>query len=588
MFGGFQFTRLLASGAATALLTAAALAQSPHPFVLQAIPTGLRPLGVDVAANVGGSDDRQWTAVANSGDNSVSVFVVRPAQTGLAAMALSTVIPGIASPYAVVPCPDGRFLVTSPSANSFSLIDPRAGTLVRTVRVGPQPFSAACDGNAVVSNYGDNSLSVVDLTSFAVIKTIPNVPASRGLHGLRLGSETGRWIAWVAGTDADVVTLVDLATARVAFSFPVRRPTAVSCCGFSGLSIASSLDNSIVEVDPSTLQRTLTLRNVPTPQDVRGAIATTGAGNAIAWIRGEDSVTLIPGMPGAAGVAVGGGRSRGFFGPPPYFVVTSPDSNRVFFIQGQPPAPSQFRVANAASFEPERAAPGSLASIFASTGVSRDFHASSLPLPRTLGGVRLRLGGAIVFDIAGGWTYSPVGSVEAPLVFAGPNQINFQIPPELSPGPSVPAQLVRADGSSLISNFPLSAAAPGIFTLPMSGRGQAAVLNQDSSLNFGTNPAARGSVIQIFATGAGETDPPLLAGEPAPVSGNPLILTRVQPTVTIGGLNARVLFSGMAPGWVGLWQINAEVPQDVAPGPAVPMTITAGGVASNTVTIAVQ
>ena len=102
------------------------------------------------------------------------------------------------------------------------------------------------------------------------------------------------------------------------------------------------------------------------------------------------------------------------------------------------------------------------------------------------------------------------------------------------------------------------------------------------------NPVRRGSFIQIYATGAGETDPPLLPGEPAPANGNPLSLTRVQPTVTIGGVEARVLFSGMAPGWVGLWQINAEVPLNVTPGPAVSLVVTAGGVSSNTVTIAVE
>ncbi|MBI2816146.1 MAG: hypothetical protein HYX72_04315 [Acidobacteria bacterium] len=57
---------------------------------------------------------------------------------------------------------------------------------------------------------------------------------------------------------------------------------------------------------------------------------------------------------------------------------------------------------------------------------------------------------------------------------------------------------------------------------------------------------------------------------------------------TIGGQAARVLFSGMAPGFVGLWQVNAEVPQSVTPGPAVPLVISAGGNTSNTVTIAVQ
>ncbi len=221
--------------------------------------------------------------------------------------------------------------------------------------------------------------------------------------------------------------------------------------------------------------------------------------------------------------------------------------------------------------------------------MSQNFSATSVPLPKTLGGGTLRFGGSLSFDAtAGRWNYSPVGSLEAPLLFVGPNQINFQLPPGISLGDAVPAQITKPDGSTLLTTVRITAAAPGIFSVLMNGQGQAALLNQDNSPNFGTNPAKRGSVIQIFATGAGETDPPLLPGEPAPASGNPLVLTQVQPTVTIGGKTARVLFSGLAPGFVGLWQINAEVPGDVTPGPAVPLSITAGGVASNTVTIAVQ
>jgi uncharacterized protein (TIGR03437 family) len=79
----------------------------------------------------------------------------------------------------------------------------------------------------------------------------------------------------------------------------------------------------------------------------------------------------------------------------------------------------------------------------------------------------------------------------------------------------------------------------------------------------------------------------LAAGQPAPTSGA-LVLTVAQPTVTIGGVNAPVQFSGMAPGFVGLWQINAVVPQSVTPGSAVSLVVSAGGVTSNTVTIAVQ
>ena len=95
-------------------------------------------------------------------------------------------------------------------------------------------------------------------------------------------------------------------------------------------------------------------------------------------------------------------------------------------------------------------------------------------------------------------------------------------------------------------------------------------------------------MIQIFATGAGATDLSLLTGEPAPVGGNSLVRTQVQPTVRIGGSQAHVLFSGMAPGFVGVWQINALVPENITPDVAVPMSITAGGVTSNTVRIAVE
>jgi uncharacterized protein (TIGR03437 family) len=65
-------------------------------------------------------------------------------------------------------------------------------------------------------------------------------------------------------------------------------------------------------------------------------------------------------------------------------------------------------------------------------------------------------------------------------------------------------------------------------------------------------------------------------------------VSQAQPSVTIRDKNAKVLFSGLAPGFVGLWQINAEVPADVTPGMAVPPVITAAGAQSNTVTIAVQ
>jgi uncharacterized protein (TIGR03437 family) len=174
----------------------------------------------------------------------------------------------------------------------------------------------------------------------------------------------------------------------------------------------------------------------------------------------------------------------------------------------------------------------------------------------------------------------------------GPNQINFQVPPGIGLGSAVPAQLTKPDGTTLLTTLNITATAPGIFSVLQNGQGQGAVLNQDNTPNglpifVGASPAARGSVIQIFATGGGDTTPSLLPGEAAPASGNPLILTNAQPSVEVGN-EAAVTFSGMAPGYVGLWQINAVVPQSVTPGNAVPLVINFGSVSSNTVTIAVQ
>jgi uncharacterized protein (TIGR03437 family) len=605
----------LVGGIMALVFAQVAAGQSSAPFLVQTIPVGTKPVGIDqaftgeITSSSGGTspDLRVWVPVANSGDDSISVLLLRPvfgAPQGVPYqnVALSAVIRGVPSPYGVIACglrKPGQFLVTSPSANSVSLIDAPSGAIVQTIRVGPQPYAAACEpGSVVVSNYGDNSLSVVDVFSFTVLKTIPNVAGSRALHGIFVESSTR---VWVAGTDANVVTVVDLNSSTVVMRLPIRGPSAVRGVSLPGkygtepgVAIASSLDNSIIEINRSTLQTAQIIPNVPTPQDFvtcrprgLGDFASTGPGNSLAWLS-DDKVTLIPGIPGAAGLACWGAPYSTPHSPPSLVLVTSPDSNSVVLIQEQPATPHDFTIANGASFATAPVAPGSLASVFISTAVRQNYYAGAVPLPKSLGGVTLRVGGNLDLSATGIWVYSPTGATEAPLLFVGPNQINFQVPPGSAVSASVPVQLLRTDGSTGLATATFAPTAPGIFTLAMNGRGQAAALNQDNSVNFGTNPASRGSVIQIFATGAGETTPALAAGEAAPASGNPLVLTKVQPTVTIGGKNAKVQFSGMAPGFVGLWQVNAEVPADVMPSIAVPLVITAAGASSNTVTIAVQ
>jgi uncharacterized protein (TIGR03437 family) len=120
--------------------------------------------------------------------------------------------------------------------------------------------------------------------------------------------------------------------------------------------------------------------------------------------------------------------------------------------------------------------------------------------------------------------------------------------------------------------------APGIFTLTETGKGAGAILNQDNSLNSPASPAALGSIIQIFGTGAGQMNPPSITGQLAG-------FTPAQPlqpvSVTIGGVPAQIMYAGPAPTLVsGVVQVNAMVPNTAPAGPAIPIVLTVGNASS--------
>jgi uncharacterized protein (TIGR03437 family) len=136
--------------------------------------------------------------------------------------------------------------------------------------------------------------------------------------------------------------------------------------------------------------------------------------------------------------------------------------------------------------------------------------------------------------------------------------------------------------------LPVAAVSPAIFAADSTGTGQGAILNQDSTVNSETNPAARNTVIMIFATGEGLTNP---AGSDGKLAVPPLPAPRVAVTVRIGGQIATLRYSGAAPGLVaGGWQINALIPTtNIQPGAKVPVSLTIGGVESPAgITLAVK
>src|SRR5262249_18183155 len=134
----------------------------------------------------------------------------------------------------------------------------------------------------------------------------------------------------------------------------------------------------------------------------------------------------------------------------------------------------------------------------------------------------------------------------------------------------------------------VSAASPAIFSANSTGAGQGAILNVPSlAKNSTANPAPLGSEVAIYATGTGVTKP---ASKDGVLTGTNPPLVAQPVTVTIGGQSAQVLYQGAAPGFVaGLTQINVTIPSNIAPGPAVPITIAVAGVTSvSGVTLAVK
>jgi uncharacterized protein (TIGR03437 family) len=162
-----------------------------------------------------------------------------------------------------------------------------------------------------------------------------------------------------------------------------------------------------------------------------------------------------------------------------------------------------------------------------------------------------------------------------PLLYATAGQV-AAVTPYAVTGGSVQVTVQGGGASAAPVTVGLAATAPGIFTIDGSGRGQAAALNQDNSVNSASAAAAPGSVLSLFVTGEGQTAPPGVDGKPAAM---PLPQPVAPVSVTIGGVPAQVQYAGGAPGIVaGVMQVNVTVPLGALG--VVPVVVTVGGVAS--------
>jgi uncharacterized protein (TIGR03437 family) len=230
-------------------------------------------------------------------------------------------------------------------------------------------------------------------------------------------------------------------------------------------------------------------------------------------------------------------------------------------------------VVNAASYQGGGVAPGELITVFGTA-----LGPASLQKPQVSAS-------GIVDTLAGG-TRVLFDGVASPMIYALAGQISAVAPFSLQGRSSTQVQVEFSGTRSAVVTLPVVSAMPAIFTSDASGKGQGAILNQDFSVNGAANPAARGSAIVIYMTGAGAMQSPVTDGQLASAT------TSIAQDVTVrigGATGLKPLYAGAAPGIVqGVVQVNVVIPTSLATGNQ-PIEVTIGGVTSLAgVTVAVK
>jgi uncharacterized protein (TIGR03437 family) len=431
--------------------------------------------------------------------------------------------------YGLAFSPDGtKLYVTLVNSSAVQVLDPTLGTILGNITVGASPTSITLNAGGTrgyVTNFGSNTVSVVDLTANSVIATV------------------------TVGTNPLAAALT------FAGSTLSASPATLTFSGTVGSS-------------PGTQNLTL---NADQGGSFTAVAATTSGGNwlSISTASGSFPVTEQVSV-NAGGLAVG--TYQGTITVTSSGAANTPFTIPVTLTIASQAAGTVSAVVNGASFAANTPiAAGALVSIFGlNIGPGVGVGSSGVPLPTTLANISVT-----------------IGAKAAPLLFVSSGQINCQVPFEIAGQTTAP--VVVTNTSTLTqtpaTNVSLSASSPGIFTVVINGTTQGAILNQDFSFNTPANPAHHGDVVQIFATGQGA-----VANAPADgaIATGGTSTTPVTPVVLIGNQPAAVQFSGLAPGFVGLWQVNANVPAGAASGSAVSVQIVLNGAISNTTTLAVQ
>ena len=221
-------------------------------------------------------------------------------------------------------------------------------------------------------------------------------------------------------------------------------------------------------------------------------------------------------------------------------------------------------------------APGGMASLYGTNLADAKLAAGGAPLPLLLGG-----------------TSMTVANSPAPLFYVSPLQINFQVP-WLSISKPTQFPLLITQGESLThAHLPAEPVRAGAVYRKRAGQRTSFGHNFKHVVAGGAYGGVSsiaagqaGEFVLLYCTGLGAVTNQPAAGDVSP--GNPAAATVSTPTLKLGGVSVPVSFSGLAPNFVGLYQVNFQIPAAAASGNAVPLVLSIAGVSSNTATIAIQ
>ena len=285
----------------------------------------------------------------------------------------------------------------------------------------------------------------------------------------------------------------------------------------------------------------------------------------------DDAVSWIP----TSGYFPGYGAATMFdanFQPKPAYTAVINTLRTAALAVTTAPSLTTTAIVNAASYAKNGVAPGEIVTLFPNNVG-----------PPTLTGTGLDASGKVLTEVAG--TRVLFSGIAAPIIYATKNQVAAVVPYELAESDSTQVQVEYNGIFSIAVTVPVLPSVSGIITANSQGTGQAVALNQDGSANSAANPAARGTIVTLYATGEGQRNPAGVTGALPGANDAPVL----PVSLTVGGAAATLTYAASAPGFIGMMQIDLTVPQSAPTGPAIPLVLTVGAAQSPTgVTIAVK